>query len=79
MIAHVARQSGDGLPQPGKSAEAKRILRLIRYALSGAIVGVAIAGITARFLGYAEVDASDVVGASLGFAAVIIFKMLHVF
>lgn len=54
------------------------ILRLIRYALSGALAGVAVAGILAWAMGAPQRDFHDLVGAGLGFAAVILIKAMHV-
>lgn len=52
-------------------------LRVFRYALSGAIAGVAIAGIIAWISGAPQRDLHDLIGAALGFVAVLGAKAYH--
>lgn len=52
-------------------------VRLIRLALSGAVLGVALVGVIARALGYPDNMGADVAGAGVGFASVLAFKFLH--
>ncbi|MDB6098299.1 MAG: hypothetical protein JWN58_1002 [Gammaproteobacteria bacterium] len=49
-------------------------LRLIRLALSGALVGVAVAGV---ITGDGDRMLYDLLGASSGFVAVVVVKALH--
>lgn len=50
-------------------------LRLVRLALSGALVGVAIAGLIS---GDGDRMLYDLLGASTGFVAVFVVKALHI-
>jgi hypothetical protein len=50
-------------------------LRVVRLALSGALVGVAIAGI---ITGDGDRMLYDLLGASTGFVAVVTVKLLHI-
>ena len=59
------------------TSDTKRFVKLIRFALSGAIVGVALAGLFARWFGYDDGASKDIIGASFGFAVVMAFKILH--
>ena len=52
-------------------------VRLVRLALSGALLGVAAVGIVARGLGHSGHFGLDLAGAGAGFAAVLIFKLSH--
>jgi hypothetical protein len=54
-------------------------LRFVRLALSGALVGVAMSGMGAQLLGFGAHERVDVAGAGVGFAAVLAFKLLHLF
>lgn len=56
----------------------KTIVREIRYALCGAIVGVAIVGILGRHLGIDEGNVKDIVGAVIGFGTVLAVQLLHI-
>lgn len=57
--------------------DTKRIVKLIRFALSGAIMGVALSGLFTRWLGYDDAVSKDLVGASFGFLSVMAFKIFH--
>lgn len=57
--------------------QTKKNLRMLRLACSGAIVGVAVAGLLARSIGVDDSAAKDVLGATTGFATVILIKVLH--
>jgi phosphate/sulfate permease len=52
-------------------------LRLVRYALSGALVGVAAAGVVAWAFGIPQHDIHDLIGAGAGFSIVLLIKALH--
>lgn len=67
MMSAVGRRSSIRVPP----------LRLIRYALSGALVGVAAAGVFAWAFGIPQHDIHDLVGAGAGFSIVLLIKALH--
>ena len=54
-----------------------RVLYILRLALSGAIAGAALATILSRAFGLAADTAGDVIGASIGFTAVVVLKIAH--
>lgn len=63
------------MPHATSADDAARFLRLIRFALCGAIVGTALVGVFAPAVGPAWI--TDLVGAGVGFAGVIAVKVTH--
>lgn len=59
------------------SSAATPPLRMLRYALSGALVGVAAAGLYAWAFGIPQRDLHDLIGAGAGFSIVLLIKALH--
>lgn len=52
-------------------------LRLMRYALSGALVGVATVGVASWLWNVPQRDSYDLIGAGIGFAIVVLVKALR--
>jgi len=60
-----------------KVQNTKKVVRLIRYALCGAIVGVAVTGLIGRYFGLDGDNIKDIFGAAVGFTAVIAVNIFH--